>query len=309
MSLSVYESRSCQTYEGGFGGEPWNEAHGGYAFCAVAALALLKSLHLCDMAALKVPGMSTAVAFRCLYVRAWVGATQYWLAMRQMPVEGGFQGRTNKLVDGCYSFWQGGTFAAVQLYEQRTGSGKATGLARTAVPRHRCQEVMLFYVRLQQLVQQRRVTSGSSTDLRCRRTCWTAARTPVVGSLTSRESACCTPAFRARLHVLMAALPHRGRDYYHSCYCLSGLSIAQHDITGAVVEVVGDASNALVSFLGVSCTFHERQIPHGECSLCVRNLVDPQPPTHPWYNIRADKADAALAHFASQPCDHAVLIA
>ena len=28
----------CQSYEGGFGGEPGNEAHGGYAFCAVAAL-------------------------------------------------------------------------------------------------------------------------------------------------------------------------------------------------------------------------------------------------------------------------------
>ena len=32
---------SCQTYEGGFGGEPGAEAHGGYAFCAVAALSIL----------------------------------------------------------------------------------------------------------------------------------------------------------------------------------------------------------------------------------------------------------------------------
>lgn len=27
-----------------------------------------------------------------------------------MNVEGGFQGRTNKLVDGCYSYWMGGIF-------------------------------------------------------------------------------------------------------------------------------------------------------------------------------------------------------
>ena len=27
-----------------------------------------------------------------------------------MRVEGGFQGRTNKLVDSCYSFWMGGIF-------------------------------------------------------------------------------------------------------------------------------------------------------------------------------------------------------
>ena len=32
---------SCQTYEGGFGGEPGNEAHGGYNFCAIAALLIL----------------------------------------------------------------------------------------------------------------------------------------------------------------------------------------------------------------------------------------------------------------------------
>lgn len=31
----------CQTYEGGFGGEPFNEAHGGYNFCALAGLLIL----------------------------------------------------------------------------------------------------------------------------------------------------------------------------------------------------------------------------------------------------------------------------
>ena len=35
----------CQTYEGGLGGEPGNEAHGGYTFCAVAAMVLLGELH------------------------------------------------------------------------------------------------------------------------------------------------------------------------------------------------------------------------------------------------------------------------
>lgn len=29
-----------------------------------------------------------------------------------MKFEGGFQGRANKLVDGCYSFWVGGVSAA-----------------------------------------------------------------------------------------------------------------------------------------------------------------------------------------------------
>ncbi|XP_062206787.1 protein farnesyltransferase subunit beta-like [Phragmites australis] len=36
-----------------------------------------------------------------------------WVAFRQ-GLECGFQGRTNKLVDGCYSFWQGATVALTQ---------------------------------------------------------------------------------------------------------------------------------------------------------------------------------------------------
>lgn len=45
---------SCQTYEGGIGGAPDLEAHGGYAFCGVAALALLGSTGGCDLRALMV---------------------------------------------------------------------------------------------------------------------------------------------------------------------------------------------------------------------------------------------------------------
>jgi len=58
----------CQTYEGGFGGFPGMEAHGGYTFCAVATLILLKR-----------------------YVLLNEDALTRWLAHRQMAVEGGFQ--------------------------------------------------------------------------------------------------------------------------------------------------------------------------------------------------------------------------
>lgn len=83
--------QSCQTYEGGLGPSPYSEAHGGYTFCGVAALCLLGRLH--DSIDLQ----------RLLQ----------WLTARQMTLEGGFSGRTNKLVDSCYSFWQGGTFFAI----------------------------------------------------------------------------------------------------------------------------------------------------------------------------------------------------
>lgn len=37
-----------------------------------------------------------------------------WLSARQYAPEGGFSGRTNKLVDGCYSHWVGGCWPLVQ---------------------------------------------------------------------------------------------------------------------------------------------------------------------------------------------------
>lgn len=45
---------SCQTYEGGFGGEPGHEAHGGYVFCALAALVILGRARDADVDALEV---------------------------------------------------------------------------------------------------------------------------------------------------------------------------------------------------------------------------------------------------------------
>ena len=41
-----------QTYEGGLGGEPGNEAHGGYTFCGLAALMLVKQAQTLDLPAL-----------------------------------------------------------------------------------------------------------------------------------------------------------------------------------------------------------------------------------------------------------------
>lgn len=76
---------------GGLGGEPGNEAHGGYTFCGVAALALAGRMDAIDLPRLL-----------------------HWATQRQGWVEGGFNGRTNKLVDGCYSFWQGGLFSLLQ---------------------------------------------------------------------------------------------------------------------------------------------------------------------------------------------------
>lgn len=80
-----------QTYEGGIGPYPGKEAHNGYTFCGLAAMEILD-------------GMS----------RLNLDRLTRWCSERQMKLEGGFQGRTNKLVDGCYSFWGAGDFPIIK---------------------------------------------------------------------------------------------------------------------------------------------------------------------------------------------------
>lgn len=86
---------TCQTFEGGISGAPGNEAHGAYAFCALACLCLMSEQQK---------------AFQCLDLPSLLS----WLSSRQYAPEGGFAGRTNKLVDGCYSHWVGGCWPLIQ---------------------------------------------------------------------------------------------------------------------------------------------------------------------------------------------------
>ena len=46
--------QKCQTWEGGFGGCPGMEAHGGYAFCGLASLVLLGKTDFCNLSSLLV---------------------------------------------------------------------------------------------------------------------------------------------------------------------------------------------------------------------------------------------------------------
>lgn len=73
---------SCQSYEGGLSCVPFGEAHGGYNFCGLASMILIGEHEKLDLE--RMAG---------------------WLAKRQMEFEGGFNGRTNKLVDSCYNWW------------------------------------------------------------------------------------------------------------------------------------------------------------------------------------------------------------
>lgn len=190
----------CQTYEGGFGGLPGLEAHGGYSFCGFAALALLGQEHKINMRALL-----------------------HWVSNRQMKLEGGFQGRTNKLVDGCYSFWQGGLFPILHNVLEMHGDESVSG-----------ENWMFDRVALEEYV----LVNCQSTN----------------GGLLDK--------------------PGKNRDFYHTCYCLSGLSIAENFI-GC------DAQHDNVKVTGAG-----------------RNVLKP---IHPIYNICVDSAADALEHFIKLP--------
>ena len=96
LTKGVVENiKNCQTFEGGLGPEPYCEAHGGYSYCGIATLVLLNKLYEIDVKS---------------FIR--------WLVSRQMTKEGGFNGRTNKLVDSCYSFWQGSIFNMLYMADK-----------------------------------------------------------------------------------------------------------------------------------------------------------------------------------------------
>ncbi|CAG8725525.1 11986_t:CDS:2, partial [Racocetra fulgida] len=132
------------TYDGGIGGEPGLEAHGGYAFCGLAAMEILGKTDLLDIPSL-------------------------------------FVGRPNKLVDGCYSFWVGALFPVLEAIMTRQQLEKNNT---------NCEELHEFVEALQEYLL-------------------IACQYPKGGLIDK---------------------PKRSPDYYHTCYCLSGLSTSQHHV-------------------------------------------------------------------------------
>lgn len=215
---------SCQTHEGGIGGEPGAEAHGGYTYCGLAALVLINQAHHLDL-----PNLVN------------------WAVFRQGKVEGGFQGRVNKLVDGCYSFWQGSIFPLIQRLSEHLNHQKVVRKSNEE------KKPAVSYGN----EQKRRAESSSSTVS-------AASLFPAINDVRWKhamhesdedcepQDLCddnfldeCEwgPLFNTQAlqgyvllccQVLEGGLrdkPGKARDYYHTCYCLSGLSTAQRSLS------------------------------------------------------------------------------
>lgn len=189
----------CQTYEGGFGGTPNLEAHGGYSFCAAAALALLNDISTVNLKTLL-----------------------RWAVNRQMRFEGGFQGRTNKLVDGCYSFWLGSLVQIIQMLIEKNSchDGYTVNIDELLFHREALQEYILI---------------------------------------------CCQKPSGGLLDK-----PGKPEDLYHTCYTLSGLSIAQNFNSTKQPIVIGSIENEVL-------------------------------PTHPLYNIAPKSVMKAYLYSQEHP--------
>ncbi|KAJ0818074.1 putative protein farnesyltransferase [Helianthus annuus] len=220
---------SCQTYEGGIAGEPGSEAHGGYTFCGLATMIIINEVNRLNLASLT-----------------------DWLVFRQ-GVEGGFQGRTNKLVDGCYSFWQGGAAALIQRLHAAAAGSASSEVSDDEDSSDR--------------------EEGQPSDDE--------------SSIPIRRHTETEPLFQSQAlqqYILLCSQveggfrdkPGKNRDHYHTCYCLSGLSVAQYSRSK-------DADSAPLpgSLLG----------PYS-------NLVEP---VNPLYNIVLDQYDEARDFFSKAP--------
>ncbi|PPR84105.1 hypothetical protein GOBAR_AA36608 [Gossypium barbadense] len=206
---------SCQTYEGGISGEPGSEAHGGYTFCGLATMILINEVDRLDLSSLT-----------------------DWVVFRQ-GVEGGFQGRTNKLVDGCYSFWQGGIFALLKRLNSTKevkpiplGDGEGSGeespqttTSSDAAGEEGLNGDLSLGGSHSEIGDQHNTSSQDNViDIDHNHSKGHANVEPLFNSLALQQYILlCSQELNGGLRDK----PGKSRDHYHTCYCLSGLSVCQ----------------------------------------------------------------------------------
>ncbi|KAM0439805.1 hypothetical protein ACHAPT_000902 [Fusarium lateritium] len=193
-----------------------------------------------------------------------------WLSSRQYAPEGGFSGRTNKLVDGCYSHWVGGCWPLIEAALNGPG-GEAADSGGHPLPAARdslfSRDGLIRYILCCCQDQSKR------------------------GGLRDKPSKYGTPPSCIWLFSVSAkpSPTNRYSDAYHTCYVLSGLSSAQHkwDLVAARTHeaiVAGDSWT-------VSPYMEGEQIFDEEDRVAT---------VHPVYVIPKHKVDEIQNYFASK---------
>ncbi|KAK4272096.1 hypothetical protein QN277_020695 [Acacia crassicarpa] len=189
---------SCQTYEGGIAGEPGSEAHGGYTFCGLATMILIDEVNRLDL-----PRLTE------------------WVVFRQGP-ECGFQGRTNKLVDGCYSFWQGAVVDLLRRFYSIIEKQMASLAAQKGDSAEESSQILTTSDGFEGMGRSSLVNFNS---IGCNFLKEPRATEPLFHSIALQQYILlCSQELEGGLRDK----PGKRRDYYHTCYCLSGLSVCQY---------------------------------------------------------------------------------
>eukprot|EP00559_Dactyliosolen_fragilissimus_P002237 CAMPEP_0184858318 /NCGR_PEP_ID=MMETSP0580-20130426/3434_1 /TAXON_ID=1118495 /ORGANISM="Dactyliosolen fragilissimus" /LENGTH=667 /DNA_ID=CAMNT_0027354407 /DNA_START=202 /DNA_END=2205 /DNA_ORIENTATION=+ len=314
---------NCQTYEGGFGGDETNEAHGGYTFCALAAFRILTAS---DTTTTITNGMKhnhdhhqqqqqKQHCNNMKYHGLDLWALKGWLTRRQMSFEGGFSGRSNKLVDGCYSFWQGGSCAILDIIMQDVMNHEATDqclkeeenpnlvrqdqkeeLDQSQEQRHHLPRCALFDSGI--------YASSSSASSLDPFGIWrhVSPNTTTTDLLTYDRQ-------MLQRYILFCAQnvngglrdkPSKDVDFYHSCYNLSGLSISQHclTITSDITFCSGtdDSKNHHREEDDVE-DYNDKKKCHNHSIIYGDTTVNSIGATHPVFNILVENVHFILKSF------------
>lgn len=235
----------CQRYEGGFSGTTHGaEAHAGLSYCAVAALCILDdpatALDVVTQQAASVTEASRAEG------RVDFDSLLRWTTERQMAVEGGMSGRSNKLVDGCYSWWAGAQSAILSAALSSalpsvdgSAPGRPASASVSGVP--------------VELLDRRAL---AKYILRC-------CQTPNRGGLVDKPD--CRP------------------DYYHTNYVLLGLSCARwsyaHD--GSSKEAELEQTNEQRREATAGTELRIEPVEAGEAELEWQDVDDTEPMSRP----------------------------
>ena len=81
--------------------------------------------------------------------------------------------------------------------------------------------------------------------------------------------------------------PGKGRDYYHTCYCISGASVAATMLPPPAAPPVTDADAAAAGGTPQVANPNQVEVPAEWRSMRV---------TNPVYNVAADKVERAMAY-------------
>ncbi|KAF8151351.1 terpenoid cyclases/protein prenyltransferase alpha-alpha toroid [Crassisporium funariophilum] len=266
---------SCQTYEGGFASAshpsyslgssllrnprpPLGEAHGGYTYCALASWVLLQP-YLSSL-----PESTHKPTINLKNLLRWL------VQMQGTEIElGGFKGRTNKLVDGCYSWWCGGSFALLEAL----GVGGIQNADSDEVPIDTPDEPWSD------------IDDGLFNEKALQEYILYAGQHPA-GGLRDK--------------------PPKNADSYHTLYCLSGLSLAQHHVFPSAyrrAELLNAWESSNSSSDGLRRQVYAEILSWTEEEGTSR-IVGGQPnrlnATHPVTNLTITHTEAMAAHFYKQ---------